>query len=465
MRKTIWEKRIPTLLGIFFIGIGIAVTTLLVKQGVIFVGKAAPTYTPREVRITNVTDSALTISYFTDDKIVGSINYGKDQKLGQVARDERDQQSGTLTSYKIHNITLRNLSPLTKYYFSITNGDETFLNNNVLFQASTGAVINSPPPDQNPISGKVIMPDGTSPKEAIIFMAISGSQTISTLLKDDGSYFLPLNSLRTDDPSNYFNFSDQNIKMQIIGDDSSESNIIVSLGETSPVPTVTLSKDYDFTLNFEPIASSSGQLGNFPSVSEKTTTGNEPSILSPTENESFTDQQPLFKGTSLPNSTIEIVIHSDNGLTTQVQSDANGNWSYRPDSILSPGAHTITITAKDSSGILRVITQNFIVYASGTQVSESATPSATPVVTASPTPTSVLTATPTVIPTITPTPELIPTSSITPTITPTIGVIKTPTPTLPPTGNSAVNFGILGLVVALLGGLLFLLARGSVSFL
>lgn len=145
MRNTIWEKRIPTLLGIFFIGISVILTSILVKQGVIFIGKAAPVYTPRNVRITNVTDSAFTVSYFTDEKIVGSINYGKDQKYGQVARDDRDQQAGSLTPYKIHNITLRNLSPLTKYYFSITNGDETFLNNDVAFEASTDVAIDSSP--------------------------------------------------------------------------------------------------------------------------------------------------------------------------------------------------------------------------------------------------------------------------------------------------------------------------------
>lgn len=302
------------------------------------------------------------------------------------------------------------------------------------------------------------MPSGASPKEGLVFIAIDGSQTISTLLNNDGSYILPLNSLRTEDLKSYFSFSDQNIRMEIVGDDLSKSNVIVPLNKTSPVPTVTLSKNYDFTLNFEPIASSSGQLENFPTFSEKKATGSNVSITAPTENESFTDQQPLFKGTSMPNSTVKIVIHSDTGATTQVQSDANGNWSFRPDSTLSPGEHSVTVTAKDSGGISRIITQNFVVYAAGTQVSQSATPSATPIVTLSPTPTT--------LPTTTPTPELIPTSSLTPTLAVPAETVNTPTPTLPPTGNpSVVGFGILGLAITLFGGLLFLLARRSVSFL
>ncbi|EKD86252.1 MAG: hypothetical protein ACD_37C00388G0001, partial [uncultured bacterium] len=55
MKNTIWEKRIPTLLGIFFILIGIGLTSLLVRQGIIFIGKAAPTLLPKQVSVTNVT--------------------------------------------------------------------------------------------------------------------------------------------------------------------------------------------------------------------------------------------------------------------------------------------------------------------------------------------------------------------------------------------------------------------------
>ena len=292
-------------------------------------------------------------------------------------------------------------------------------------------------------------------------MVVSGSQTISTLLKDDGSYILPLNSLRTADVNNYYKFSDQNLNMQFVGDDLSKSNVVVSLKQTNPVPTVTLSKNYDFTLNIEPLASSSGQLENFPALSETKSSTSNVSITSPTENESFTDQQPLFQGTSLPNSTVKIVIHSENETTSEVKSNANGYWSFRPNSVLSPGEHSITITAKDSGGISRIITQNFVVFAEGTQVTESATPSATPVITASPTPT--------IVPTTTPTPLVIPTSSVSLTPTPTseipAEIINTPTPTLPPTGNpSVVGFGILGLAITLFGGLLFLLARKSIPF-
>ena len=74
MRNTIWQKRIPTLLGILFITIGIGITTYLIKTGVLFTTKAGPSEDPHNVRITNITDSSFTVSYTTANKVVGSVN-------------------------------------------------------------------------------------------------------------------------------------------------------------------------------------------------------------------------------------------------------------------------------------------------------------------------------------------------------------------------------------------------------
>lgn len=456
MKNTIWEKRIPTLLGIFFILIGIGLTSLLVSQGIIFIGKATPVYAPKNVSISNVTDFSFTVTYLTNEKIVGSINYGKDQKLGQIARDNRDQEENKLTPRKIHSITVRNLKPLTKYYFSITNGEETYLNEGDLYFAQTGKTISETPPDRAPMSGKAMTASGEVPKEALIFAYLEGSQTISTLLKQDGSYILPLNSLRTADFSSYFDFSKQTLKMTIVGDDSSQSKVSISINQ-NPVPTVTLSKDYNFQSGEETTASPSAQTQTLPSYqTDGRTSQNNVTISSPLEKDNFTDDQPEFSGTAMPNETVTITIHSDEQIATTVTADSLGNWTYRPTKQLSPGQHTITITSKDASGVTRTITRTFSIFELGSQVAEAATPSATPIFT--PTPTAV----PTALPTSTPTPIVVITPTATPTLTP--APLSSPTPTLAPTGSSSVtNFAMLGLAVAFLGVILFLLSRGSIA--
>jgi len=456
MRNSIWEKRIPTLLGIFLIVVGLGLTSYLATQGIIYISKASPSNKPEEVRITNITDSAFTISYRTSDKVIGSINYGKDKTLGTIGRDDRDQQNNTLTPFSIHNITLRNLDESTKYFFTITSGNETF--DEQVYEVITASKIEENPSQQEPISGKIISPDGKIPNEGLIYATIDGAQLISTLTKPDGRYILPLNSLRNIDLNSYFNFNENKIKIQAIGEKNLSSNIVIFLKQTKPVPTITLSLNYDFTEGNESVSTDSAELQNFSSFTGikpiNKSTGSEVEIISPENNQGFSDQQPLFKGTAEPNSIVEVTIHSAEEIKQQITANSQGNWTFRPKQPLSPGEHTITITARDTTGIQRTITKTFVVFESGTQVTESATPSATPTVpteTISPIPT--ITISPTAIPINTPIPTEIP-------ILPTSIATSSPIPTIAsPGSSSAFQVGIIGLSISLFGGLLFLLTH------
>ena len=468
MKKTIWDKRIPTLLGLILIVIGVGFTSYLVSQGVIVIQHASPTSNPQNVRISNITDSSFTVSYVTDARVIGSINYGPDQNLSQTALDDRDQQTGSLSSYKIHSITIRNLSPSTKYYFSITSGQNKYLNNGAFFETTTGPTIQNSPSEQKPIVGKIIMPNGSSPTEAIIYITAGDAQVISSLVKSDGTYLIPLNSMRIQDLSSYVDFSTITTLSMLIYGDGLSSNVSLSINQINPVPAITLSNDYNFVSSSQPVASSSaGQQQSFqeslPSpIPETNTSNNAPKITVPQGNEGFTDQQPLFKGTARPNQTIKIVIHSYEQIQAQVTADAYGNWSFRPTAPLSPGNHTIYITTLDANGISRTISQTFTVYPSGSQVNQSATPSAT----IAPTPTPTTTPAPTLLPTPTPAVSPTPTPMPTPTqsATPSATIAPTPTPIPSPSapalapggkspgpGNTIVTVGILGGILTIIG--------------
>ncbi len=487
MKKGFWNKRIPTILGLLLITIGIGVTSYFVNQGVFYIIKATPTDNPQEVRITNITDSTATISFSTNGEAIGSINLGEKKEALQKVLDDKDQTSGEINPKKIHSITARNLKPQTKYYFSITSGEETYLNDESFYELTTGVEINREPSEQEPITGKILLPDGNNPSEAIIYATIEGAQIISTTVKEDGTYILPLNSLRNNDLSSYFEFNENtNIKMTITGDGQS-SNVLLSLGQINPVPVITLSKDYDFTTSNEPEASSSAKLEKLPSFPASSTSKGSTSslsITSPEENQSFSDLKPEFKGKALPNETVKIIINSENQIEDEVATDRYGNWSYRPEVELSPGEHTITIISKDNQGILRTITKSFTVYASGSLFSDTLSP--TPTITSSITPTVIQSPTVTPTPTepettISPTITVTPTIALSPTITitpiPTQIIIQTPTPTVinatpsaipapPDVGNSSLlNLLFIGITTTILGIILLLLSRGSMSFL
>src|SRR5438045_3679344 len=97
-----WNKRIPTLLALFLIIVGIATTSYLTVIGVIPFGNAAPEENPQEVRITNISDSSFSVTYKTDTSVIGSIEYGIDSSFGQVALDDRDQATGIPTQHILH---------------------------------------------------------------------------------------------------------------------------------------------------------------------------------------------------------------------------------------------------------------------------------------------------------------------------------------------------------------------------
>ncbi|KKP80401.1 MAG: Hemagglutinin/hemolysin-related protein [Candidatus Levybacteria bacterium GW2011_GWB1_35_5] len=458
MRNSFWNKRIPTLLGIILIAIGLGVTTYLVKQGGLFSIRAGPTHEPKDVRISNITDTSFTVSYSTEDAVSGALNYGEDSSFGQSALDDRDQSLGKISPYNLHNITVRNLDPGKIYYFSIISSQDTYLNNSNPFEVTTGASIEDIPLEQNPMSGKLILPNGKAPGEAIIYVTAQGSQVISAMTKEDGTYLLPLNSLRTSDLTSYFKLNEGKIlKILAIGENLT-SNVILFSDQIDPVPAVTLSNNYDFTVNTLPKASDSARLEGFPSFSSsqesQDSTKKNPRILTPQKEQGFTDLQPEFKGTAPANETVQITINSNEEIKAQIKADANGNWKYRPPTELSPGNHTVTITTKDTSGNTKTITQSFIVYASGNQIAGA---------NGSPTPTQTPTSTPTV--TIAPTTITPIEPTLTPTPTETLSQF-TPTPTtpLPPTGNATIiTAGVIGLLITLIGGLLLLFSRGTIS--
>ncbi|OGH24138.1 MAG: hypothetical protein A3B47_04695 [Candidatus Levybacteria bacterium RIFCSPLOWO2_01_FULL_39_24] len=439
MRSKLLNRRIPTILGIIFILLGILLTTPIIKNQTMFKSSAINSQEPQNVRMTNISDQSFTVTYQTKLPSTGSISYGSDKKLGESGLEDADKQTGSFSPKKIHSISVNKLTPTTKYYLTIISGSNTFLNNGAPFEVTTGSTIASPSANQNEIKGKIVLPDGSIPPEALAYLSTENSQLLSTITAKDGKFSFSLKGLRTNDLSSYLKATDSAVFKISTTDGSLNSTVLVSLNQANSIPVITQSNNYDFTQEVSADASRSAKSLGFPLIipSGKFL---KPEILTPEENQSFTDQKPQFSGTSLPNEKVEIIIHSDEQITTQVTADGNGNWTYRPSNNLSPGVHTITIKTRDSAGILTTIMQSFTVFAAGSQISELATPSATP----------------TVFPTVV---------ILSPTVTPT----SLPTPTLaqvvtkgglPPPGDPRITFVTIAAIATTVAGIvLFLLTQ------
>lgn len=450
MKKTFWNKRMPTILSIGLIIIAIVITSLLVKTNTVFVSRADITQTPQNVKITNISDTGFTLSYTTDVENIASVNFAKDKNLGQTALDDRDQ-TGLIRPHKIHNFTLRNLKPNTRYFFAIISGQNTFLNNNIPYETTTAPKTQFTQAKSPPITGKIVLPDGEAPKEALVYAKIDKAQEISSLSKNNGIYSLSLNSLLLEDLSFPLTIDPNDIIKMIVTNGSLKSTVLLSGAKINAIPIITLSHDYDFTQKTETTSSRSSTLSGFPSIPKPSVSlEKNPGILVPKKDQTFTNQQPVFHGTAMPNAKVKIIIRSSSEIEKEVTADSFGNWSFAPAQTLSPGEHTISIQTKNKSGILQNITQSFIVLAAinptlpptptATLVPTITLPSMVPTPTFAPPPTAIITRAPTIIPTQ----------------TPIIVVSPTISPRTPLGNPSILIIGIMGLSILALGYLLFL---------
>lgn len=476
-KNTIWNKPLPKFFGIFVLLFSLGAIFWLSRNVVLFETRAALGDTPKEVQVSNIKENAFSVSYTTDAAVTGSISYGKDTNLAEVAFDDRDD--GSPSPHKVHHITITNLNPGTKYYFSIASGGSVFQNNSVPYEVTTAKAGIANSSSKIPVQGTVVLEEGAAPAEALVYISADdpasssgGSQLLSTFLTPDGSYNKTLDALLKKDLSGPVDLSPTTTLTAKITDSVITSSVSFFMANANPIPQVILSKNYDFALGSGIAAtatsSESAQITGFPELPATESSPSGPAILTPKTDEKLEDQQPLFEGKAPPNAVVEITINSEHEINATVTTDANGNWEFRPDIPLEPGEHTITIKALNAQGILQTITRSFTVFAQGSQFTEPSvsptqrptqTPTAAPTATPTPTrtPTTAPSPTPTTVPSPTATPIVIaPTSVITPVVTTPAPQITTPP--IPDSGSSALTVGIIGMSLLMgIGSLLFFL--------
>lgn len=459
----------PTLFAIFLLVVAIAISVILLRSGIFYVGKAAPDPRPQNVAITNITDTSFTVTFLTTLQTESVISIMLDS-AENIILDDRDKSTGVTGKYFSHHITIPNLSPNQKYDFVIISDGKDYSP----FNATTGTIIVTPPPTQNPLFGTVLLPDGQTGIDVVVVAKTAGGQDISAVTDHTGSFVIPTNSLRTSAYNGYLLLTDDT-EFSISAFRSDQKATVTSTFKTAQsLPTITLAQTYSFTTQpTEESASVSSEL----KIPELSPTQDRISIAQPTENQNFVDDRPLFRGKAYPNAQVEISIK--NFVTTNIVANSSGTWSYRSDNRISTGTHELSIESSDINGKTTRITRNFAILPSGSQVIQSATPSASPSIR----PTSIPTATPTqtITPTLTPTPtpttiatttsptpstSETPTSTPTPTtimptgatitVSPTTSGVSTPTPTQTPSGgvNSTIFLSVISLIFIVSGTIL-----------
>lgn len=451
MKSKLWNKRIPTLVALAIVFASIWITSFIIQRQVLLSGKASADTTPYNISITNTTDTSFTVAYTTNEKTTGAVSLKGES--GEIFSDDRNRRSKNPSAFYSHYITVAKLKPSTEYSFAIISNGTAYSDNGKNFRAKTGPPL-SPATNGKSLRGQIILPTGEGGDDVLLLIAVSGAELYSTLTSQNGTYNFLLDNIRSKSLDSLISFDDTT-KITITAYRQDMRSIIELQGKTLiNIPIIQLSSNYTFLSEEETqIASASSSLLTIPTLKNER---GEIRILSPRNNASLIDVQPVFQGYALPHQKVKITIHSKENIQVAVTADSNGFWSFRPPRAISAGAHIITIETIGTNGILRQITQSFSVFAIGYQLNEP-NPSVTPIMTITPIPTSPQVVTPTTIPSAaTPSPASSPTPTPTIFVPTSPPITQYPTEKLPSPGNNTTYFlTVISIGFILAGTILF----------
>jgi len=430
-RKKLFQRQIPTLLGLAILVIGLVAGIVFIGDGLgVFAPRATPQTTPKNIRVSNVTDTGFTVSFLTDEATAGFVKYGTEEgKLSSQSSDDRDQLSGSVGTFTLHHITVRGLQPATPYFYALGTGSKAqFDNNGVPFKISTAKRAGAPAAAKT-VYGNITTTSGAPADGSIVYVTVEEVGDLSSLVKSSGSWAIPLSNARLSDGSGYAKIQDTTmLNITVQGPNAKDTSQAVSaVSQAQPVATITLGQDgavaetpatttdkttddatktptSDETAQAAPVTSSTptatgglSELTTTTAATSTTATGSSTTQadtaknstttetsgtttasssanaivdLTQTAKPTITTTQPTITGTAAPNVVVTISVHSDTQITQQITSNANGEFELDIAALsqqLEPGEHSVEYSYVDpTTGSTVTKTKTFTVAATAT---------------------------------------------------------------------------------------------------
>lgn len=240
MTEFINKFKMPTILGLSIIFLGLASGLYLVLREQILLSRAAPDLTPQNIYLTNITDNSVVISWQTNTPAASFITFGQNSPGEQTILDDRDTDGPK--PHLTHYVTLKNLLAKTSYQFKIISGKLT--SEVKTFDTATPLANQTGFP---PVIGSVL--DGNKPlNDGIAYLSIPGAATESTLIKTGGNFLIPLSYIRKTDLSDVYPLTENTTaKITIVSDTESSNLLFKSKINPSPLTPIKLGQDLDLT--------------------------------------------------------------------------------------------------------------------------------------------------------------------------------------------------------------------------
>lgn len=399
------QSTIPTIIGVLVLLLGSLAGVYLSNNSQIFRIGADVQSAAKNIRVANISDTSVSITWTTDKPTVGYVVWGKSQNIVDKTANETDSNQ----SFYNHIVTLTGLTPSTKYYYKINSDGVMYENSGIPWEFTTGPTL---PINKNSylVSGSLIDSNGKTIQKALVYLEIGG-YLFATETSNTGNFVFQIGQARTSDLQNYadINISQTLLQLSVQANPAGVATAQVFPQSANPMPAITIGQSHDF----RSLPANVGENGGNPNVNlnlpqnsqvlskfnveipSETPKPNSVILESLMEGEIITTQKPQFFGKGPQGATLSITVNSEETISDTLNIPKSGSWSYSVPTNLSPGNHSITISWVDVSGITRFITRNFVVQAgevpafTASGSGATASPSLTPTVK----PTSIATAT------------------------------------------------------------------------
>ncbi|MDP1743472.1 MAG: hypothetical protein Q8L51_01655 [Candidatus Amesbacteria bacterium] len=352
------EITIPTLFGIMITLGGLVTGLWLMRNTTSFNTSASIDETPTNIQITNISDTAFSVSWVTAKATSGFVKYGD-----LVVSDDRDQDRGSIGSYFTHLVSIRGLKASTNYKIKIGSGKSLGSESVV----TTGMTLRNPPP-ADVVYGQIMTSGGDPAEGSLVYVRLPGVVPQVALVKTSGSWVVPLSISRTSDLTSFASYDKQSATADIsvqAGPLGTSSQSVV-LSNARPLAQITLGQ----TLAPTPIPEST-PISKFSDDSLDASVSATPSKIK------LNTIKPNVSGEAPAGSEINIEINSENQIKATVKTNKKGQYNFKIPDGLEPGEHTITVSTL-VDGVIQKVTRTFTVEAAGTTTLPvfSATPSA-----------------------------------------------------------------------------------------
>ncbi len=239
MKNLFSRFRIPTLLGLTVIALGIAAGILLSLKQQTFISQASPDLLPQNITVSNVSDTTATISWQTSSPSTSFIRFGQNSLDEQTVLDDRDQKNPK--AHLMHFVSLKNLSPKTIYEYRVVSNTSSDTRN-----FTTATPISSQTGFQ-PIIGSVVS-NNLPLNDALVYLSIADAATQAALTKNSGNFLIPISQIRKKDLSGIYPLTPDTVAKLVILSDKGTSSVLFKLSSLKQgLPSVTLGENLDLT--------------------------------------------------------------------------------------------------------------------------------------------------------------------------------------------------------------------------